>query len=164
MLYANIFKQLNENKVRYLIVGGIAVNLHGFARATADLDILISMEDENVAKFIKAMKASKMLPKVPVKIEEFADKSKRHRWRTEKNMKVFSLINPKDPMEQLDVLLESKIDFEKIYKRRKILHAANIKLSLVAIGDLIHLKRIAARERDKLDIKALRKIKELKHE
>lgn len=164
MLYSNIFNKLNANRVRYLIIGGIAVNLHGFARATADLDILISMDDENVTKFIKAMKLLKLLPKVPVKIEEFKDKSKRHRWKTKKNMQVFSLINSKDPMEQVDVLLEGNIDFEKAYKRRKTLYAGNIKLSLISIDDLIRLKKISARERDNLDIKALKKIKELKHE
>jgi len=33
----NILKTLNDNKIRYLIVGGIAVNIHGYQRMTHDL-------------------------------------------------------------------------------------------------------------------------------
>lgn len=33
------FKILNRNGVRYLIIGGVAVNIHGYTRATGDLDI-----------------------------------------------------------------------------------------------------------------------------
>ena len=60
MLYERIFKKFNLNRLKYLIIGGIAVNLHGFSRATGDLDILISLEDKNIEKFIKAIKSLKL--------------------------------------------------------------------------------------------------------
>ena len=43
---------LNENKVEYLIVGAFAVAYHGFARYTADLDILISPTPENANRIV----------------------------------------------------------------------------------------------------------------
>ncbi len=39
---------LNANKVRYLLVGGWAVGLHGYPRATKDIDFLIAVDQENL--------------------------------------------------------------------------------------------------------------------
>lgn len=43
---------LEKNKVRYLIVGGYAVGLHGFPRYTRDLDVFIAISKEN-ARFLQ---------------------------------------------------------------------------------------------------------------
>ena len=82
----------------------------------------------------------------------------------EKNMQVFSVYNPKNMMEQLDIVLENDIDFETAYKRKETLTAGDIEIPVVSIDDLIKLKQIAGRERDELDIRALKKIKELRDE
>ena len=164
MLYERIFKQFNSNHLKYLVIGGVAVNLHGFSRATADLDILISLDDENIRNFIQSAKSLNLTPRVPVKIEEFADEFKRDLWIKEKNMKVFTLLNSKDPMEQVDVVLEDYIDFDKAYNNRETLAASGIKIPLISIDDLIKLKMIADRERDTIDINALKEIKELKND
>jgi hypothetical protein len=46
MHYEEIFRALNKHKIRYLVIGGGAVNLYGHIRATMDLDLLISMKRE----------------------------------------------------------------------------------------------------------------------
>lgn len=45
MFYEEIIRKLNDAGVRYAIVGGMAVNLHGHIRMTADLDIILEQED-----------------------------------------------------------------------------------------------------------------------
>ncbi len=48
MMYGErFFRELAKRKIKYLVVGGVAVNLHGFVRATVDLDIVISFRDAN---------------------------------------------------------------------------------------------------------------------
>lgn len=42
IIYEDVFREFQKQKVKYVIVGGIAVNLHGLLRNTADLDILES--------------------------------------------------------------------------------------------------------------------------
>jgi hypothetical protein len=42
--FEKVFRLLNEHEIRYVIVGGIAVILHGNPRLTADLDIIIDLE------------------------------------------------------------------------------------------------------------------------
>ncbi|MBI3541120.1 MAG: hypothetical protein HY073_03160, partial [Deltaproteobacteria bacterium] len=53
--YQSILTALSKAKVRYLVAGGIAMNLHGFSRATFDLDLIIFLKKENILKFTKVM-------------------------------------------------------------------------------------------------------------
>jgi hypothetical protein len=50
------FKHLNEQKVSYILVGGIAVNYHGFSRATGDIDVWIDDSKANRENFVNALK------------------------------------------------------------------------------------------------------------
>ena len=43
----NFWKSLNQYDVKYIMIGGFAVNLHGFSRTTGDLDIWLKDEPEN---------------------------------------------------------------------------------------------------------------------
>lgn len=164
MLYQKIIEQMNKEGIEYLVAGGIAVNLYGYIRATMDLDMLMMLDEVNTGKFIKIAKELGYKPRVPVTIDDFSDPAKRKEWISKKNMVVFSVYNPDNNMEHVDILLEDKIDFHKAYKRREIIKSGELTINLVSIDDLIRLKEIAGRERDKIDIKALRKIKELRNE
>ncbi|MDQ3219674.1 MAG: hypothetical protein ACR2M8_13465 [Pyrinomonadaceae bacterium] len=46
---------LNENNVRYLVVGGYAVGFHGYPRYTKDLDIWIDISGENAERLVQAL-------------------------------------------------------------------------------------------------------------
>lgn len=165
MFYEQVFKKLNKKKVRYLIVGGIAVNLHGFPRVTGDLDIMLNLKDnKSVNGFVEVIKALGFKPKIPVEVDDFAIPSKRKSWIEEKNMKVFSVYNPSQEIEHIDVLVENLIDFDKAYKTREIVNAGNLKVPVVSIDDLIKLKKISGRKRDEIDIAALKEIKIVKDE
>ncbi len=164
MLFENIFRELQHRRIRYLVIGGIAVNLHGFARATGDLDIMLWLEESNLQKFVDMVKFLKMKPRVPVAVESFLDSRTRESWIREKGMKVFSVYNPKREIEHIDVMLEEYISFDQAYKNREVISAGGIKISLLSIPDLIKLKKIAGRERDKIDIQALKQIMEIKSE
>ena len=68
---------MNRRKVRYLLAGGIAVNLYGIERATADIDIIVDLEDGNLQRFINVVKEMGFKPKVPVMLEDFLKREKR---------------------------------------------------------------------------------------
>jgi len=164
MLFESIFRELEERQVKYLVIGGIAVNFHGYDRVTGDLDIFVGFEKENFEKFISAVKSVGWRPRLPVPLEAFADPKKRQLWIRKKGMKVFSIYNPKEQAEHMDVMTESYLDFEKAYLKRKMVAARGIQIPLISIPDLIRLKKIANRGRDKTDIMALKKIMELESE
>ena len=48
MIFERIFKSFQEQDIRYAVIGGIAVNLHGYNRLTGDLDIILSLDDETL--------------------------------------------------------------------------------------------------------------------
>ncbi|MFH1774726.1 MAG: DUF6036 family nucleotidyltransferase [Methanobacteriota archaeon] len=52
----SIAKILNELKIDYAIVGGIAVSSWGNVRTTRDVDVIVSLEEKDIKKFVRALK------------------------------------------------------------------------------------------------------------
>jgi hypothetical protein len=46
---------LNKNKIKYLVVGGYAVAIHGYPRYTKDLDIWIDISPDNIQQLLKTI-------------------------------------------------------------------------------------------------------------
>lgn len=53
--FIELIALLNKNNVDYIIIGGMAINLHGFARNTEDIDIFINPTEKNVESFRKSL-------------------------------------------------------------------------------------------------------------
>ncbi len=66
-----IFRALNDENVRYLIVGGLAVVAHGYLRFTADIDLILDMERKNLERAMVVFDSLGYCPRAPVQIEEF---------------------------------------------------------------------------------------------
>ncbi len=122
----NFFSALNKKRVRYLIAGGMAVNLYGIERATADIDIVIDLKENNLQRFVSAARELKLKPKMPVKLEDLLKKEQRDSWVKEKGMTVFSIYDPKNPFFLLDVFVEMPFDFKKVYDVREKMKAGTI--------------------------------------
>ncbi|HKY38185.1 MAG TPA: nucleotidyl transferase AbiEii/AbiGii toxin family protein [Polyangiaceae bacterium] len=52
-----VIASLNREGVDYVVVGGVAVNLHGLVRATEDLDVFVRPDPDNIARLRAALKA-----------------------------------------------------------------------------------------------------------
>lgn len=55
--FERIFQLLNEHEVHYVVIGGVAVVLHGYPRLTADLDLIIDLDSSNARETIRYCKA-----------------------------------------------------------------------------------------------------------
>ena len=155
MFFADTFKALDEAEVRYLVVGGVAVVLHGFVRATADLDLIVDFEPQNLDRFLGLLKSRGYLPKAPVLLEAFADPETRRAWREEKGMKVFTVHHPQRVGELVDIFSWEPFPFGEAYARRLIVPMAGFSISVASIADLIALKRPVGRPQDLEDVKAM---------
>jgi predicted nucleotidyltransferase len=161
MFYEQVFRELQKHEVRYLVVGGVAVNLYGVLRTTADLDLIVHLaDDENVRRFVAAMKELKYKPRVPVNSDDFADPQKRQEWMIEKGAVVFTWVAPQS-YEQVDVFLHDPIVFEEAYRRRRVVSADDFEISVVSLKDLKKLKQAAGRAKDLSDLKQLSKVEQL---
>ena len=164
MIYKDIFAKLQEKNLEYLVVGGIAVNLHGYSRVTNDLDLLVLMDEKNIRKIVEAIKELGYKPRMPIDINDFISTENRTDWIENKNMKVFSVYNPKNELEVIDILLVYGLDLKEAYQNRESYNIGKIEIPTISIPDLVKLKEEAGREIDKLDINVLKRIMELRNE
>lgn len=159
-IFRRLFDTLNKAGVEYLVCGGIAVNLYGIERATADIDLAVGLDEVNLGKFIAAARELGLKPKMPVKLEELAETGKREEWRKGKGMVVFSLYDEKTPFFLLDVFIEAQFDFQSVYQRRKEIKLGDVAIPLAPIDVLIEMKEKTDRPQDKADVFYLKKITE----
>ena len=79
-------------------------------------------------------------------------------------MKVFSVYNPRNELEHIDVLIIYSLDFSEVYKRKVVYKVQEVEIPTISIQDLVKLKKEAGRKIDELDINVLTRIMELKNE
>ena len=68
-----VLASLERAEVRYLVVGGVAVVLHGYLRTTIDLDIVLQWEQANVERALEALGGLGFQPQIPVPLKNFAN-------------------------------------------------------------------------------------------
>ncbi len=159
MHYETILTALHRSEMRYLVVGGLAVNLHGIPRLTVDLDIIIDLSDENIRIFLATVKTAGYKPKLPVNPDDLLDVKKRYVWIKERNLIAFTFVKEASNSEELDVVLDYPMKFEDAYKNRVVLETENYEIPLIAIDDLQAMKLNTGRAQDESDIEMLGRVK-----
>ncbi len=160
MFYFEILEALYSKKVKYLIVGGLAVNLHGIPRVTQDIDIIISMEKENIFNLLELLKDLGYIPRLPVDPKNLLDPILLNEWINNRNLKAFSFYNKNDNFKEIDIVLVHPLNFEVAYERRIKKRVEDIEINLIAMDDLITMKMHAGRNQDLSDVKLLERLKE----
>jgi len=150
-----VFAALAKRKVRYLVVGGVAVVLHGVPRFTADIDLVLALDRANVLAALDALAALAYRPRAPVPLLDFADPSLRRDWIEEKGLTVFSLWSPDHPATQIDLFVEEPFSFEEVFARATRVDLGANHVTVASVADLIELKRRADRPKDREDIERL---------
>ncbi|MBI4730350.1 MAG: hypothetical protein HY775_12775 [Acidobacteria bacterium] len=158
-VFEPIFEALERSGVRYVTVGGVAVVLHGYARLTADVDLVVDLSPEEARKAVEALTSIGLRPTAPVDPADFADPAKREEWVAHRHMKVFSLRDPNAPLRQVDLFVEEPAPFEDLWERSVAVPLGNTIARLASIEDLIRIKRDAGRPLDLEDARALEEIR-----
>jgi hypothetical protein len=84
-----LFELLAAARLRYVLVGGLTLVLHGVDRLTADVDLAVDLAPEEALKLIGALDVAGYSPAVPVDPRQLADESVRESWYRDRNMRVF---------------------------------------------------------------------------
>lgn len=158
-----IVRALNSVDVEYLIVGGLAVNAHGYERLTQDVDLVIRLSPHNIVRGLRALGDIGYCMPIPVTPEQFADASNRETWRKEKDMTVLRLWSDLHRRTPIDVFVYEPFNFAEEYAAAKWEEiAADLKAPVVRCDTLLAMKRVAGRPQDLADIAELEGIQKLK--
>lgn len=144
--FKELFKSLNANNVRYLMIGGYAVGVYGYPRSTNDIDIFVSDDSENVGNLIKAF-------------HDFGlggfDLSRAF---YEKRSLVEIGV---EPLKVQFMNFADGIEFDEAFESRKIIAAEDIFINTISKSDLIKNKLKSGRYKDLADIERLNRIEDL---
>ncbi|MDD5200358.1 MAG: hypothetical protein PHC88_11220 [Terrimicrobiaceae bacterium] len=158
-----IVRALNDAEVRYIVVGGLAVIAHGYLRLTTDVDIVIRLTPLDISRAFEALAGIDYHPAVPITAKEFSDPSLREQWRTDKHMLVLKMWSDLHRETPLDIFIYEPFDFDREYEQALIAPESDVPPArFAAIPALIEMKRIASRDRDRIDIAKLREIERLR--
>jgi len=159
MEYLNLFRHLFEAKVRYLICGGLAVNVYGIPRMTADVDLLLDFEEDNIKRFEAVATELAYKSLIPLGLEDLLDESYRRSMIEKRNLIAYSYYNTRSNYMNLDVLIDLPISFEDMWKVREIRKSDKIEINIVSLEHLIEMKKYANRIQDQQDITLLSRLK-----
>ena len=143
---------LGASGVRYAVVGGHAVALHGAVRGTVDIDIVIAWSRKALASVESALGKIGLESRLPVTAGEIFDF--RDEYIANKNLVAWNFYNPLDLSEQVDVLINYDLKGKKI----KRIELRNSTIRILSLKDLIEMKRLSGRPQDVEDVRALEKL------
>lgn len=139
--FKEFIQSLNDNQVRYLVVGGYAVALHGHPRYTKDLDIWIEMGSENAANLVRAL-AQFGFSSLGLQPEDFLVPDQ-----------VLQLGYPPNRIDLLNTI--SGVDFASCYALRVSVEIEGITVNFIDLENLKINKKASGRLQDLADLENL---------
>ncbi len=137
---------LNNHEVEYVLIGGLAVNIHGFKRSTGTMDVFVNITKENHEKLKRVHVDFRMPMGKMISFENF------------QNSKDYDVFRFGGGIYHIDVLTVCKgLDFEETYRASIESVFEGIKIRVVHLNQLIQAKEASGRYKDLEDVKQLKK-------
>jgi len=141
--FKELLQLLNSNQIEYLVVGGYAVALYGYPRATGDIDVWVAISKDNAHKTVEALKEFGF--NTPALTEELF-------LEEEKNIR---LGNPPLRIEILTSI--DGVTFTECYGNKKTVIIDDIDVNFISLEDLKKNKKASGRYQDLADLENLEK-------
>ncbi len=149
----NAFIELaNKHKVRMLMVGGGAVNFHGYQRHSADVDFWIDIKEDNLSNLVKVFK------EMGYEIDDFPMAVKN------KQQNISVKFSPQDLTLELITSFSINKSFDQAYKEAETAMVKGkplLKWRVLSFDDLITSKVKSRRPKDLLDVQELQRIRSI---
>ncbi len=147
-----VCQALDKAGVRYAIVGGYAVALHGAVRGTVDVDCVINWNEKSLNLAEKAINGIGLVSRLPITADDIFQF--RDEYIHNRNLLAWSFYNPQDLSQQLDLL----IYFDLKGKKTKSFAIGDQIIKVLDKKALIAMKRQSGRPQDWADIRALEQL------
>ncbi|MBI4646434.1 MAG: hypothetical protein HY738_07530 [Bacteroidia bacterium] len=161
MFYFEVFEALYRERIKYLLVGGLAVNLHGVPRVTYDIDIIILTDRDNILKLNNTLLNLGYIPRLPVNPNDMANEKILNDWIENRNMKAFSFYNVKENRKIIDIVIEHPLDFTKAFQHKVLKKVDDVEIYVASIDDMISMKKVSNRPKDINDMEMLMEVKKI---
>ncbi len=155
MFIQDLLDALAVADVRYCVVGGVAVNLHGVPRMTYDIDVMVEMTHENLAACDATLLALGLRIRLPIRLVDAADRATAEAWELERNLIAVTYTDPANPLREVDILIAPSLSPDEVVARAVVVGQG---VRVAAVADLIALKRRANRPQDLADITHLERL------
>jgi len=151
-----IVEALNGARVAFIVVGGIAVIEHGYGRNTYDVDLVIRLVPDSVARTFEALATIGYHPRVPITAEDFAQPERRRSLIEDKHMQVLNFWNDRRRETPLDVFVSEPFDFDQEFGKAETRELSpGLLVRIVSLSTLFEMKKAAGRPKDLADIDEL---------
>lgn len=139
--FKEFIQSLNDNQVRYLVVGGYAVALHGYPRYTKDIDIWIELSPTNASRVIGALEQFGF-GSLGLKEQDFLEAD--------------TIIQLGYPPRRIDLLTTlAGVDFDQCFAAKIIVEMSGVKVNFIDLENLKRNKLATGRAQDIADVENL---------
>jgi hypothetical protein len=139
--------------VRYALVGGYAVALHGAVRGTVDVDVIVAWNLKSLRAAETALQHMGMVSRLPISAGDVF--SYRDEYIRNRNLIAWNFYNPRDLTEQVDIIISEDLKG----KRTQRIETSDGPVRVLSRQDLIAMKRASGRPQDLEDVHALERLK-----
>ncbi|NGP53191.1 nucleotidyl transferase AbiEii/AbiGii toxin family protein [Thioalkalivibrio sp. XN8] len=149
---SRVCRALDDAGVRYAVVGGYAVALHGAVRGTVDIDFVLRWTLRDLEAAEAALGSLGLVSRLPVTagdVFRFRDEYLRNR-----NLIAWNFYHPQDLSEQVDIVISEDLKG----KRRVRMETLAGPVQVLSRKDLVAMKRASGRPQDLADVEALEKL------
>ena len=136
--YSDVFSLLERYQVRYVVVGGIAVVLHGHLRPIADLDIVVAPTPDEQDRALQVLMLAGFVPSIPVPLSL---------------LRVLRMFDQSE--REIDVFVRFQVSFDELWADAVEMRVGEGLVRVISLEHLCRAKRISANPQDLIDIKGL---------
>jgi hypothetical protein len=122
--FADVLERLEREGVRYVVMGGFALVLHGLERPTADLDLAVEPAAAEAARTLLVLAAAGFVPTIPLSLSEVT---------------VLRTIDPEG--REIDVFARPYVPFAELWARSELIPSGTTMVRVASVADLIRAKR-----------------------
>jgi hypothetical protein len=156
MDYADILRALTKSGARFAVAGGFAALAHGVVRVTMDLDLVVDVQDDNLALLWDALTELGFAPQQPISKETAVSAETLLGIANEKGMQAFSWSHGGQPFLVVDLLIGPPFRWDEGLQEKVKMFGVDARV--LRKEELIRLKRLAGRDKDLADVRELEKL------
>ena len=159
LFYHDVLAALTSAGVPFVVVGGLAVNLQGVPRFTADVDLAVALDGAVLVRAAHALGRLGLTPRLPISADQLADTDIVRGWVEERNLVALTFVDAAEPLREVDLVLSSPVPFEELERTADRMTAAGLTIAVASIDALIRMKTGTGRAQDASDVDALVRVK-----